>query len=295
MATTMWTTPDSNAPVDRSARGARGATVLTLLAFVFTLEAIPASGGEATLYRDAWGVPHVWADTEAAGYYAMGYAQAEDRLEDIYLAIREATGRMAEVKGKAALENDYLMRLFHNDTLHATYLETAPAHVQDAIRSFAAGIRAYAAEHPDEHWDRVIETNLSAQFVLAREFGREMVARGSGKIVFLASLLTYQGGINVPGYAASKGGIGQLTMALANEWAGRGVNVNAIAPGYVVTDNTEALRNDPVRREQILARIPAGRWARPEDVQGAALFLCSEAAAYVHGTVLRVDGGWLGR
>ena len=131
--------------------------------------------------------------------------------------------------------------------------------------------------------------------MLTRELGREMVARGSGKIVFLASLLTYQGGVNVPGYAASKGGIGQLTMALANEWAGRGVNVNAIAPGYVATDNTTALRNDPVRQQQILARIPAGRWASPEDLQGAAVFLCSEASAYIHGTVLLVDGGWMGR
>ena len=156
-------------------------------------------------------------------------------------------------------------------------------------------LRRPAAEHPDEYWDQVIETNLSAQFVLTRELGREMVARGSGKIVFLASLLTYQGGVNVPGYAASKGGIGQLTMALANEWAGRGVNVNAIAPGYVTTDNTTALRNDPVRQQQILARIPAGRWASPEDLQGAAVFLCSEASAYIHGTVLLVDGGWMGR
>ena len=114
------------------------------------LLAAPVLAGEATLYRDTWGVPHVYADTEAAGYYALGYAQAEDRLVDIYLAIREATGRMAEVKGKGALENDYLMRLFHNDTLHEKYLETAPKHVQDAIRGFAAGIRAYVAEHPDE-------------------------------------------------------------------------------------------------------------------------------------------------
>ncbi|MCL4136959.1 UNVERIFIED_CONTAM: hypothetical protein GTU68_024876 [Idotea baltica] len=156
-------------------------------------------------------------------------------------------------------------------------------------------LRTPAAEHPDEYWDKVIEVNLNAQFVLSREFGRDMISRGSGKIIFTASLLTFQGGITVPGYAASKGGIGQLTMALANEWAGKGVNVNAIAPGYIATDNTEALREDPVRSEQILARIPAGRWGEPDDFKGPVVFLASEAARYVHGTTLLVDGGWMGR
>lgn len=156
-------------------------------------------------------------------------------------------------------------------------------------------LRKPAAEHPDEYWDKVIEVNLNAQFVLSREFGKDMVERGSGKIIFTASLLTYQGGITVPGYAASKGGIGQLTMAFANEWAGKGVNVNAIAPGYIATDNTEALRNDPVRTEQILARIPAGRWGEPDDFKGPVVFLASDAANYVHGTTLLVDGGWMGR
>ena len=156
-------------------------------------------------------------------------------------------------------------------------------------------LRKPAAEHPDEYWDKVIEVNLNAQFVLSREFGKEMVKRGSGKVIFTASLLTFQGGITVPGYAASKGGIGQLTMALANEWAGKGVNVNAIAPGYIATDNTEALREDPVRSEQILARIPAGRWGDPDDFKGPIVFLASDAANYVHGTTLLVDGGWMGR
>ena len=156
-------------------------------------------------------------------------------------------------------------------------------------------MRAPAAEHSDEYWDQVIEVNLNAQFVLTREFGREMVERGSGKVIFTASLLTFQGGITVPGYAASKGGIGQLTMAFANEWAKSGVNVNAIAPGYIATDNTQALRDDPVRREQILGRIPAGRWGEPEDFQGPVVFLASEAASYVHGTTILVDGGWMGR
>ena len=156
-------------------------------------------------------------------------------------------------------------------------------------------LRKPAAEHPDEYWDKVIEVNLNAQFVLTREFGRSMIERGSGKVIFTASLLTFQGGITVPGYAASKGGIGQLTMAFANEWAGKGVNVNAIAPGYIATDNTEALRNDPVRSEQILARIPAGRWGDPDDFKGPVVFLASDAAEYVHGATLLVDGGWMGR
>ena len=155
--------------------------------------------------------------------------------------------------------------------------------------------RAPAEEHGDEDWDHVIEVNLNAQFVLAREFGKQMLSRGQGKIVFTASVLTFQGGITVPGYAAAKGGIGQLTMALANEWAGRGVNVNAIAPGYIATDNNQALRDDKVRNEQLLVRIPAGRWGTPDDLKGAVVWLSSRAADYVHGTIVLVDGGWMGR
>ena len=155
--------------------------------------------------------------------------------------------------------------------------------------------RAPAAQHSDEDWDKVIEVNLSAQFILARELGKLMLARGRGKIIFTASLLSFQGGITIPGYAASKGGIAQLTMALSNEWAGKGVNVNAIAPGYIETDNTAALQADPVRSKAILERIPAGRWGRPEDLQGAAVFLASHASDYVNGTILTVDGGWMGR
>jgi len=156
-------------------------------------------------------------------------------------------------------------------------------------------LRAPAAEHPDEMWDKVVEVNQNAQFILTREIGRDMIERGSGKVVFTASLLTFQGGITVPGYAASKGAIGQLTMAFANEWASKGVNVNAIAPGYIATDNTEALRNDPDRSTSILGRIPAGRWGKPEDFAGPVVFLCSEASAYMHGSVTLVDGGWMGR
>ena len=156
-------------------------------------------------------------------------------------------------------------------------------------------LRKPAAEHPDEYWDKIIETNLSAQFVLAREFGKEMIRRKSGKIVFTCSLLTFQGGINVPGYAASKAGVGELVMALANEWAKFGVNVNGIAPGYIATDNTQALREDPVRSQAILERIPAGRWGTPEDFKGVAVFLASAASDYVNGSIYLVDGGWMGR
>jgi len=156
-------------------------------------------------------------------------------------------------------------------------------------------LRAPAVDHSDELWDKVIDVNLNSQFILSREIGKEMVNRGAGKIIFTASLLTFQGGVTVPGYAASKGAIGQLVMALSNEWAGQGVNVNAIAPGYIDTDNTEALRNDPDRSASILARIPQGRWGNPEDFKGPAVFLASEASSYVNGTILLVDGGWMGR
>ncbi|NML65964.1 SDR family oxidoreductase [Hymenobacter sp. RP-2-7] len=155
--------------------------------------------------------------------------------------------------------------------------------------------RAPTAEHSDADWDNVLAINLDAPFRLARALGGRMLAQGSGKIIFTASLLTFQGGINVPGYAASKGAIGSVVKALANEWAGKGVNVNGIAPGYIATDNTEALRQDADRAASILGRIPAGRWGEPADFQGPVVFLASEASAYVHGTILLVDGGWLGR
>ncbi|CAH0999331.1 2-dehydro-3-deoxy-D-gluconate 5-dehydrogenase [Neolewinella maritima] len=155
--------------------------------------------------------------------------------------------------------------------------------------------RAPAAEHSDAYWDEVIAVNQTAPFILSREFGRDMVARGRGKIIFTASLLTFQGGITVPGYAASKGAIGQLVMALSNEWAGHGVQVNAIAPGYIRTDNTQALQDNAERSASILGRIPAGRWGEPDDFKGPTVFLASAASDYVSGTVLTVDGGWMGR
>jgi 2-dehydro-3-deoxy-D-gluconate 5-dehydrogenase len=155
--------------------------------------------------------------------------------------------------------------------------------------------RKLAADHDDELWDGVIEVNLSAPFVLARELARPMLERGQGKIIFTASVLSSQGGVLVPGYAACKSGVAALTKALANEWAPLGVNVNAIAPGYIATDNTKALREDPLRAPQVLQRIPAGRWGQPEDLAGAFIFLASTASDYVHGAVVPVDGGWLAR
>jgi 2-dehydro-3-deoxy-D-gluconate 5-dehydrogenase len=160
-----------------------------------------------------------------------------------------------------------------------------------------AGIirRAPAVDYSEEDWQAVIDVNLSSVFRLTQHAGRHMLKQGEGKIINIASLLTFQGGILVPAYAAAKGGVGQLTKAFANEWAAKGVNVNAIAPGYMDTDNTEALRNNPERSRQILERIPAGRWGQPEDLAGAAVFLASSASDYLHGHVLVVDGGWMNR
>lgn len=170
-----------------------------------------------------------------------------------------------------------------------------PRPVDILVNNAGTIARAPAAEHADADWDRVLQVDLSSQFVLAREIGRAMLERGRGKILFTASLLSFQGGINVPGYTAAKSGIAGLTRALANEWAARGVNVNAIVPGYVATDNTTALREDPARSAAILGRIPAGRWGEPADFAGVAVFLASRAADYVHGALVPVDGGWLGR
>jgi len=156
--------------------------------------------------------------------------------------------------------------------------------------------RAPAETFSDEDWDRVIEVDLTSAFRLARAAGTHMLASGrGGRIVNIASVLSFQGGVTVPAYAAAKGGLAQLTKALANEWAVKGINVNHVAPGYIETDATTALRADPVRHRQILDRIPAGRWGQPDDVAGAVVFLASPAARYVHGHILAVDGGWLGR
>lgn len=161
-----------------------------------------------------------------------------------------------------------------------------------------AGIirRADSVDFSEDDWDAVMDVNLKAAFFTCQAFAKSVFARkGTGRIVNIASLLSFQGGIRVPSYTASKHGVAGITKLLANEWAARGINVNAIAPGYIETNNTQALRDDPDRARAILERIPAGRWGRPEDIGEAAVFLASPAAAYIHGTVLNVDGGWLAR
>ena len=203
--------------------------------------------------------------------------------------------------GQAGFGEDSV-RFFKCDVTSEESVEAAVAFTAETFGSLdilvtSAGVWSYAHiyDMPEEEFLRVINVNLNSQFTLAREFGKDMVARGWGKIVFTCSLLTFQGGITVPGYAASKGAVGQLVKALANEWSSKGVNVNGIAPGYIATDNTAALRADPVRSRQILERIPAGRWGEASDIAGACVFLCSPAAAYIHGAIIPVDGGWLAR
>ena len=191
----------------------------------------------------------------------------------------------------------YAVNFSNRTALHAFIEKVKLDHPRIDILINNAGsiMRAPAAEHSDEYWDTIMEINLNAQFVLTREIGKRMVADKSGKIVFTCSLLSFQGGINVPGYAASKGAITSLLKAFANEWAAHGVNVNGVAPGYIETDNTEALRADPERSKSILSRIPAGRWGKSADLAGAYVFLCSSAADYINGSIITVDGGWMGR
>jgi 2-deoxy-D-gluconate 3-dehydrogenase len=203
---------------------------------------------------------------------------------------REVTALGRKCRGYACdFANRQSVRAFLRDVL----IENSVIDI--LVNNAGTILRKPAAEHPDEMWDEIIETNLNSQFVISREIGKRMIERGAGKIIFTASLLTFQGGITVPGYAASKGAIGQLTKALANEWASRNVQVNAIAPGYVETDNTTALRADPNRAPAILSRIPANRWGAPDDFKGATVFLASAASDYVTGSILVVDGGWLAR
>jgi 2-deoxy-D-gluconate 3-dehydrogenase len=229
---------------------------------------------------------------------AVALAQAGADIIGVSASLEKSGSAVEkEVTAYGQMFHAYQADFSKRDSLYAFIAELHRHHpaIDILVNNAGSILRQPAAEHSDEFWDRILETNLSAQFVLSREIGRGMIERGHGKIIFTASLLTFQGGITVPSYAASKGGIGQLTKALANEWAGLGVNVNAIAPGYITTDNTEALRQDPARSGQILARIPAGRWGAPEDFQGAVVFLASAASDYVHGTILTVDGGWMGR
>ena len=190
----------------------------------------------------------------------------------------------------------YQVDLADDDAVHEFADNVVRSRGIDILVNNAGTIRrSPAAWHSDQDWAYVMAVNLSAQFVLTREIGRTMLERNSGKVIFTASMLSFQGGINVASYTAAKSGIAGLTKALANEWAASGVNVNAIAPGYIATDNTQALRDDAVRNEAILARIPAGRWGQPTDLAGVTVFLASAASDYVHGTIIPVDGGWLAR
>ena len=230
---------------------------------------------------------------------AMAEALAAAGADIIGVSATLAPGSEVEVAVKKLGRNfkSYRCDFSHRAELTAfvTQLETDAVVPDILVNNAGTILRKPAVEHPDDYWDKVVEVNLSSQFILSRDVGKRMVARGAGKMIFTASLLTFQGGITVPGYAASKGGIGQLTKALANEWAGQGVNVNAIAPGYVATDNTQALQDDPDRSKSILERIPAGRWGTPEDFAGPVVFLASNASNYVNGEILTVDGGWMGR
>ncbi|MFK8035504.1 MAG: SDR family NAD(P)-dependent oxidoreductase [Hyphomicrobiales bacterium] len=229
---------------------------------------------------------------------AEGLAEAGADIIGVSATMESDGGAVGEeIRAMGREFHAYQCDFSDREALHAFAKKVREEHpIIDILVNNAGTIkRKPAAEHDDELWDEVIETNLSAQFVLTREIGKSMVERGRGKIIFTASVLTFQGGITVPGYAASKGGIGQLTKAFANEWAGKGVNVNAIAPGYVATDNTQALREDAARTKSILERVPAGRWGKPEDLAGPIVFLASPASDFVSGEILTVDGGWMGR
>jgi len=228
---------------------------------------------------------------------ATALALASAGADLLLLSERDNLGPVAEEAAAAgATVTTELLDLADRTARHTTVERLLDTHPVDILVNNAGLIRrAPATEFTDQDWYEVIEVNLHAAFELCRAAGRRIVARRSGKIINTASLLSFQGGLVVPSYTASKHALVGLTRALANEWAPHGVNVNAIAPGYVATATTAALRSDPTRNDQILARIPAGRWAEPADIAGSAVFLASPAADYVHGHVLVVDGGWLSR
>lgn len=229
---------------------------------------------------------------------ALGLAQAGADIIVVSGSVElEGSAVEKEVTALGRKFKAYQANLSDRESLYVFINQLTADYPQIDILVNNAGtiMRKPAAEHPDEYWDGVLSLNLDAPFILARELGKHMLERGSGKIIFTCSLLSFQGGINVPGYAASKGALASLVKALSNEWAGKGITVNGIAPGYIATDNTEALRNDPDRSKSILDRIPAGRWGTPEDFAGPAVFLASEAGNYVSGHLLTVDGGWMGR
>jgi len=228
---------------------------------------------------------------------ALGLAEAGADIIGVSSGIQPGSDVEEEIKNLGRKFSSYAIDLGNRNELYESVEKIKSSHPVVDILINNAGIikRNPAVSHTDEEWDSVLSINLDAAFILAREFGKEMIQRGHGKIVFTSSLLSFQGGINVPGYTASKSAIAGLVKALANEWASKGVNVNGIAPGYIATKNTEALREDVTRNKSILERIPAGRWGTPEDFKGPVIFLSAAASAYVHGEILTVDGGWMGR
>lgn len=228
---------------------------------------------------------------------ALGLAEAGADIIGVSGSLAPGSEIEKEVMALGRSFKPYAANLSDREALYAFIkkLQIENPVIDILVNNAGTIMRKPAAEHPDEYWDTVLALNLDAPFILAREIGKKMIERGAGKIIFTCSLLSFQGGINVPGYAASKGALSSLVKALANEWASKGVTVNGIAPGYIATDNTEALRNDPERSASILSRIPAARWGQPEDFKGPTVFLASDASAYVNGTILVVDGGWMGR
>jgi 2-deoxy-D-gluconate 3-dehydrogenase len=231
---------------------------------------------------------------------AVATALAESGADIIGVSSKlEASGSNVEKAVTAAGRKFYAYQcdLSNRESVYSFIEKVKADHPRIDILINNAGhiMRKPAAEHPDEYWDAIIDINLNAQFILTREIGKRMVEQGYGKIVFTCSLLSFQGGINVPGYAASKGAISSLLKAFANEWAKFGVTVNGVAPGYIATDNTAQLRADAERNAAILSRIPANRWGTPEDMAGAFVFLSSPASDYMNGTIVTVDGGWMGR
>lgn len=231
---------------------------------------------------------------------AMAVALAESGADIIGVSnSMPSSGSEAQQKVEATGKKFYPYQCdFGNRESVYAFLEKVIAEhpVIDILVNNAGNIkRQPAAEHSDEFWDNIIDINLNSQFIITREIGKRMLENKNGKIIFTASLLSFQGGINVPGYAASKGAIASLLKAFANEWAVHGINVNGIAPGYISTDNTQQLRDDPERSTSILSRIPAGRWGTGEDIAGATVFLASPASNYINGTIITVDGGWMGR
>ncbi|HEY6503255.1 MAG TPA: SDR family oxidoreductase [Chitinophagaceae bacterium] len=231
---------------------------------------------------------------------AIATALAESGADIIGVSSKlEASGSVLEKAVVKAGKKFYAYQcdLSNRDSIYSFLEKVKADHPKIDILINNAGhiMRKPVAEHPDDYWDTIININLNAQFILTREIGKRMVEQGAGKIVFTCSLLSFQGGVTVPGYAASKGAVASLLKAFANEWAKSGVNVNGVAPGYIATDNTSALRADAERNAAILSRIPANRWGTPEDMAGAFVFLSSPASDYMNGTIVTVDGGWMGR